>query len=166
MCFYNDDYDWIAEVEELHFIRAEKACKCAECNCQIVVGDWYRRLCQKEFEMCQICEDSESFSYLSADASDYDTEDEHVAALADLVAHEHSYGETFSASTCRKCCLVLTAIYDLEAKEGCPEYARQPDTGELSQALFDDARHSKSGYAQHAVEMFPELSEHKLITQL
>lgn len=162
MCFYNDDYDWSAEVNDVTFVRTEKLNVCEECRRRIEPGEWRRRIEQREHEECQICEDSYSDDYISADADSYDTKQEHAEALAELAEHKHSYGETYSGATCRECCLLLAAIYDLEEKEGCPEYARQPLGGTLREELHEEAYGRESTYVKHAVEMFPELAEHSI----
>jgi hypothetical protein len=164
MCFYNDDCDWVAEYEEQKFFRDDSECKCRECDRTIKAGEWRQHFFQQESEVCRICEDDCSYDFVSKDPDDYDTNDEHASALAELASHEHDYGETFSANICRECCLVLEAIYDLERIEGCPEHARQPAIGDLVDVVYEDKRWEGGKYVRHAVEMFPELATHKLIT--
>ncbi len=144
MCFYYDDYDWIATINEQYFIRGEREHKCLECGRNIAPEEWRRYIYQQEHEMCQICED---------DYSEEFDEEQDPATCA------HNYGKRSNAHICRECCLILEAIYDLEEKEGCPEHARQPAFGELQEALhYGD----EGEYIRHAVEMFPELATHVL----
>lgn len=149
MCFYNDDCDWIANVTEETFSRADKEHRCYECGNRILTGEWYRHIHQQESESCLICEDLEDYGDL------YDPQQ-------DPKTCEHNYGEHFDCNICRECCLILEAIRDLEEKEGCPPYARQPRIGELSDELHEHKRCLDFKYHLHARELFPELVENKL----
>jgi hypothetical protein len=167
MCFYDDDCDWTAEVCEQNFIRAAEPAKCYECYRPIAVGEWCRVLHQQEHESCLVCEDQWSDDYIDSDRAAYDTDEEHATALAELADHVHTYGETFDATLCRECCLVLEAIYDLEEKEGCPEDARQPLIGALQDELAEDSgKWGEKKYVKHAVGMFPELASHKMCAEM
>lgn len=164
MCFYNDDYDWCADVEKVEGVRGEVR-RCGECSRIIASREWHTDFKQWEHEQCEICEDDYgNGEFISPDADDYDTDEEHAAALAELSAHEHSYGETFHGVICRECSLLLAAVWDLERIEGCPEHARQPAYGELSQTFHDSNRWDSGKYAAHAVALFPELATHQFIT--
>jgi hypothetical protein len=55
MCFYNDDYDWVATVNEVIDKPAERQTKCYECGAGIQVGDIARFVHQQESQECQ-CE--------------------------------------------------------------------------------------------------------------
>lgn len=154
MCFYNDDYDWIAEYNEQEFVRGDKPATCHECRRAIAPGEWRMEAEQQENEMCQLCEDDCSYDYL--DGVDVDDD----AAIAAFKANcKHDYGESFSCAICRECCKILAAIYDLERIEGCPEHARQPGYGELAEAMNEYQDGAK--YIQHAVALFPELATHE-----
>lgn len=149
MCFYNDDYEWYASIVEVDHVRCVGDAKCYECGREISSHEWRRHTFQQESEECQICEDECSGSY--------DSEQ-------DKATCEHEYGETFECNTCRECCLMLEAIYDLELIEGCPEHARQPAYGELEQVLFDER---DSGlfydYRLHALNRFPQLVASRIL---
>ena len=154
MCFCNN-YDWRANVNETTFAQSDKPSRCYECGRDILAGEWRQEVFQQEHEQCQICEDS--FSDLFIDLDLDDDEEWRQKLMAELAEHKHDYGETFSCTICRECCLLLESIYDREAKEGCPEHSRQPMFGELSDAV------SYGGYGEHAVAMFPELARHKFL---
>lgn len=79
---------------------------------------------------------------------------------------EHDYGETFTGDTCRECLLLLAAIYDLEAKEKCPEFSRQPLGCMLGEELDQDKRYGHNQYIPYALKMFPELATAKLVKEL
>ncbi len=163
MCFYHDDYDWCAEHEEQHFVREDSPAKCHECDRVVLADQWRRKILQQQYECCQICEDRENFDFISAEADDYDSNEEYAAALDELGCHECDYGERFACTICRECNLLLAAIYDLEQIEGCPEHARQPLYGELLRELEED---EEGKYVRHALRMFPELVRHPLIIEL
>jgi len=143
MCFYNDNYDWTAAINELSGIRLEVPKRnCHECGRAILAGEWCEYIYQQENEECQICEDECSYYY----------NDE-----ADKETCKHDYGEKYTGYICRECCLVLAAIYDREEREGCPEHSRQPSAGNLYYELQED----RDGvYVAHAIALFPELQSH------
>ena len=87
MCFYNDDYDWCAEVIRTTEGTDGPPTRCIECGAKIAAGDWRRHIEQIEHESCQICEDdcSESFD-----------------PGQDPATCEHNYGETWDGDTCRR----------------------------------------------------------------
>lgn len=152
MCFYNDNYDWIANLWLVMGSRAEADCRCYECRRAIRAGEWRTHVYQQEYEECRICEDDPDDSGL------YDPGQ-------DPATCQHDYGETFSCDICRECSLILAAIYDLEERERCPEYARQPMYGELRDELWEDRRHGSGEYSRHALELYPELSNHELLAR-
>jgi hypothetical protein len=165
MCFYDDDCDWTAEVHTEVFERAAESQECCDCHQTIAAGEWCLRVEQQQFEECQICgEWSDSDEAIVADREYYDTDEEHVVALAELAEHTCTFGEQWTGSICRRCLLIRAAIYDLETKEGCPEHARQPSYGELEEAMqIDTYKFGDRKYTNHALAMFPELSEQSLV---
>lgn len=159
MCFYNDDYDWVAEVYDEQYVRGEQPAKCFDCYREIKAGEWRREIFQLEHEECQICEDIESDLYEDPDEID------EAEGMFGPGEHPHYYGESWHGVICRECNLLRASIYDLEEKEGCPEYSRQPAFGELQETMADDcSRWGDKKYIRHALEMFPELTTHKLLS--
>lgn len=157
MCFYNDDYDWVAEEHDERHVKVESACTCHDCSRSIRVGEWVRRIEQYEKECCQICEDSESDLY--EDPDDIRPED----GMHGPGEHAHYYGQHWLGFICRECLLLREAIWDLEEKEGCPVDARQPGYGELYEVMDEDqGRWGDRKYTDHAVQMFPSLARHPL----
>lgn len=136
MCFSNEA-DWYARISDIVFAKAESQCKCNECRRTINAGEWREHVYQQEHEECQLCE-------------------------FDECEGTHDYGETYEGDTCRECCLLLAAIYDLEAQEGCPEYSRQPLGGMLQEELWQDRRYGENKYIPYALSKYPELAIHKL----
>ncbi|MGB0971800.1 MAG: hypothetical protein ACPGVG_12680 [Mycobacterium sp.] len=133
MCFYNDDYDWTASVSEVTDLVSGHASRCCECGCGIEPGQWRRHIWQQQYEECQVCEYGE----------------------ADEACVKHDYGETYATDVCRECTWLLAAIEAVEADEGCPEYARQPPSGELAEHMRNpDSRR----YWDRALEMHPQLA--------
>lgn len=110
MCFYNDDYDWIAEVHSDFYERAETVAKCYDCGREIGIGEWHHRIEQLENECCQICEDPDSDWY--EDPEEIDEEE----GLYGPGEHPHYYGQSWQGAICRRCALIRAAIYDLEEK--------------------------------------------------
>jgi hypothetical protein len=143
MCFYNDDYDWVASVQERSTIKATKRVHCIECSKLIMAGEECERIWQQEHEECQVC-----CEY----GDDYDEDNPQDSTECD-----HDYGETFEGFTCQHCLSIIEAIRQVEVEEGCPEHAQRPSIGGLYEEAFsrwnDDARK----YASKVAEMFPEL---------
>lgn len=145
MCFYSDDYDWVAMVNEISDKPAERQTTCYECGADIHVGDIARFVHQQESQECQ-CEWCQ-FGRLDPDWGGG--------------VCEQNYGESFDCVVCGECIKLLKAIEAYEIAEGCPEYARQPLYGELCEVFWSHQQHWE--YAEKSVEMYPELIEHRFI---
>lgn len=157
MCFYDDDCDWYADQTTDEYVRSDKTAKCYDCNRKIHAGEWRREMSQLECEMCQICEDDSGYKYDMYEPP----EDEEYPGPGE---HPCYYGQSWQGSVCCECCKIRAAIYDLEEKEGCPEYARQPAIGELPNVINEDqGKWGDRKYTNHAIAMFPEVSEHFLL---
>lgn len=141
MCFYDDDYDWIAEIQIVTDGENERRERCNECRRWIEVGDQCRRVFQQENETCSAC----------------DGEDP-------ACEHEHDYGETYNYVCCRECITILDAIKRVEQAEGCPAYAQQPNLNELGEALWE--HESRWKYAEAALAADEGLYDHPLISLL
>lgn len=146
MCFYNDDYDWIAEVEDATESHGGRECQCVDCGTRIDADEWRKTIEQRQYELCQICEDE--FSDMFDEASSKTT-------------CRHAYGETWHGEFCRGCVLLRQAVEAVERDEGCPSDARQPAYGDLYGSLIDHDEREK--YASRAVAMFSELATHKIV---
>lgn len=158
MCFYYDDYDWSAEINEESHIRCDAPCKCFDCNRMVTSGEWVRRIFQLQSELCWICEDSESDLY------EYPDEYEPESGMYGPTEHPCYFGESWLGFICRECCLLREAIYDVEEKEGCPYDARQPAFGELAEVFQEDtAAWGDRKYTDHALRMFPSVAWHRFI---
>lgn len=57
MCFVNEDYDWIARVNDRSTYTASKPTRCDECGDAIAVGEVVHHVHQQEYEECQVCEE-------------------------------------------------------------------------------------------------------------
>lgn len=148
MCFDNDA-DWYAEVSTIVDGEAQHATTCFECGTKIKAGEWRRHIDQREHDQCQRCEDELG-----------DWWEDGVEPCGE---GEHDYGQTFTVDVCQGCCQLLAAIEAVERDEGCPEYARQPAYGELSEAIRDDVLYGESRYVTRAVSDQPELANHPLV---
>lgn len=137
MCFYNDEYDWVAEVHELSMIVIDRDRKCCECGIAIAAGSTCEHIYQQENESCPEC-----------DGTDPEC--------------EHDFGEIFECWTCGDCLKVIKAIEAHEEEEGCPKYARRPSLTQLYQEAFYDHQDAEV-YARKCIEMFPELASNQHI---
>lgn len=142
MCFYNEDYDWIAEVNEVTDGPASQAGKCIECGSAIAIGDTCRTVHQQEHEECQQCEEDGC-------NAEYDADGNYVPCDGN-----HDYGEIFDCLICESCCQLLQAIEAHEIDAGCPPHARQPSYGGLWEETFEDEE-ALADYLKRAKEMFP-----------
>lgn len=141
MCFYNDDYDWYAEVQIVSEWSFGLPTACIECGTKIGYGDWRRHLFQQQHEACMVCEWGE----------------------ADEPCDLHNYGERYECDTCADCAKILKAVEAEEIDANCPPHARQPMVGELGETLrYDDDKR----YVHRALTMFPEVASARLVKHL
>lgn len=146
MCFYNDDFDWYAEVWRTVEGTEGRATRWIECGAKIGDGEWRRDIEEVEYECCQICED---------DCSEYHDPE------ADKATCQHNYGETFVCDTCQACCNLIEAVRVVEIEAGCPEHAQIPSVGGLLDELLEHDEREK--YARRAVDMCPALAGHRIV---
>jgi hypothetical protein len=149
MCFYRDDYDWMASVTKQASVDSGPATNCDECGCAIAATEWRHTIYQQEHEQCQICEDDSADEYI--DPADREAD----------FSCTHDYGETFSYARCRGCDNLLKAIESREIAEGCPAHARRPSLCGLHDEILEHEQRRE--YGELAVAMFPELAEHKIV---
>lgn len=164
MCFYNDDYDWTAEVVTQADAESGPACKCDECSRAIDADEFRHTIEMQEHEACQICEDDFSDSFINrADmTAELDDDDDWAAnQLKILDKHTHDYGETYSYVRCLGCEKLLKAIEKREELAGCPAHSRRPPLSELWETMREI--HEAKDYAEFAVKMFPELVDHPIV---
>lgn len=166
MCFYNDDYDWYADVHEESDLESGPACKCDECGREIASDQWRHTVFQQESELCQFCEDDCSGNYIGSedDVAELieDGRAEEAAELQRKIDNcQHSYGETFHYVRCRDCDNLLKAVERTEELAGCPVDSRRPALTELREALHET--HDGGRYRAMALEMFPELASHRFL---
>lgn len=171
MCFYDEgDYGWSASVTKEATRLAPRRATCRECNGVIQLGSRLHEIYQQEHDLCQICEDDESGSYIDTD--DFDDEanlsqDEIEAQrfMQDTLAnHECRYGETYLYRRCDACEKLLRAIAVQEEIEGCPPGNRVPPLEELRMVFTE--HEAAFEYAERAVVMFSELWGHEFIVDL
>lgn len=145
MCFYDDDYEWYAEVHDTTTGTSPLASRCYECHRRIEPHQWLTHIFQQEREACSRCDEC---------GDDYDPDQ-------DPATCEHDYGETFECDICESCIKLREAIERVEEEEDCPPHARQPGIGGLWDVMLEHSDATK--YAQRAIEMFPELGGDELI---
>lgn len=155
MCFYHDgDDSFTPTVWNKASADQGKAMKCHECGHTIAENEWRLAIHAQEFDGCKICEDDTSPSFIDPD----DCTDEERKILAE---HKCDSGDVFDYVRCRDCDNLLKAIEAVETDAGCPSHARRPCLLELQEAMEDDGKR----YAVRALEMFPELAEHRFVKE-
>lgn len=142
MCFYNDDWDWVAELCEDVKGPASKPGKCIECMEPIAIGEICRSIYQQEYEECTRCDED-------GDDADFDDDGNFIPCDGN-----HIYGETWNGMICESCCQILKAIEAHEIDEGCPPHARQPSYGGLWDETIEDTD-ALGKYLVRAHAMFP-----------
>jgi hypothetical protein len=146
MCFYNDDYDWIAEEHDERMIVLETAAKCYECRRVIEPGEPIYRISQQEHECCQICENGDC-------ECSRDDDDECMGCQCETPG----FGETFECDICLECVKLRAAIAETERLEGCPPGTREPGYGEVADSLSQFKREDALRYFRQAAKMYPGL---------
>ena len=152
MCFYNDNYDWYAQVNEVTDGPAMKAGTCEECRQPIAVGDQCRSVHQQEHEECQQCDED-------SDDAEFDADGNFIPCDGN-----HNYGETADFMICESCCQILKAIEAHEIDEGCPPHARQPSYGGLWDETTEDLD-ALGKYLARAQTMFPGIESRSRMFQ-
>ena len=145
MCFYNDSYDWYAELNIRRESKTGPAERCSECGDDIEPTAWRRTLFQQESE--EYCKDCDT----PVDDDECECDD------------GPNMGETYRCVTCRPCAAMLAAIKRQERDEGCPADAQQPDPGELAEVFCE--HHGAAEYARRIQTLFPSLSNHKFVVR-
>lgn len=148
MCFYNDDYEWIASVNEISHETSARRRRCGECGDMIPAGIAYLHVHQQEYEEC-CCGDELS--------DDYDP-------FHHCVIDPCQFGETFSFDMCHLCEKLRRAVHAREEQEGCPPGSREPAYGTLLESLWE--HNDRDAYVAHALTMFPELSGSVIVQSL
>ena len=134
MCFYNDDYDWYADVAVEAGVVCETESRCDECYKKIHPGEWTMTLWQQQHRECQLC---------------YDEDDEPIPHT-----QECDFGETYSYRCCHDCARLRGVIYAVETDEECPEHARHPGYGAMRKDAFDYGDDADK-YVSKAATMYP-----------
>lgn len=153
MCFYNDDYDWYALVNEVTDGPATRSGKCIECNGLIAINDPCRMIYQQQYEYCTKCDEG-------GDDADFDEDGNYIPCDGN-----HNFGETFDGMICESCCQILKAIEAHEIDAGCPSYAQQPSYGGLWEETMED-RDALADYLKRAVAMFPGIEKRSRMFRL
>lgn len=154
MCFYNDDYDWCASINEETDGPADADHNCVDCGLKIAAGEFCRHIFQQEDEECQQCGLREG--------EQPDPEDVEEGEL--FCDGPHEFGEIWNGWICGSCLKAREAINAFETKEGCPSDSREPRPGLLQEAFLEHEQGFE--YAEACVAMYPELFEHRWIKQL
>ncbi len=145
MCFYNDDYDWVAAIEDEAERILEKPTRCDECGRKMQVGETAHHVFQQQHEECQACEEG--------DCDCPDKED----CPHDCKCDEPNFGETFEYDRCVECDKFLKAVEQHETDEQCPPMERQPAYAMMIETISEFERKDALKYFRKAARMFPEL---------
>jgi hypothetical protein len=146
MCFYNDDYDWIARVVEHADTTATKQTKCDECGSTIPVGANMHTIHMAESEGgCVTCERGDCEC-----ADDCDSGER-------CQCETPNYGETFDYERCEGCEKFLRAVEASEVAAGCARHHAQPRLTEMTEEINEGGMCEAKRYFKTARAMFPEL---------
>lgn len=141
MCFYHDDYDWIAQVSEEDELVATKPTKCAECRRVVQVGDTLDHIFMQQYEECRTCYDGTC-----------ECEDGKCCQCP-----EPRFGETSNYYRCEECSKFLDAVQEAEQEAGCNYTEARPGL----ETMIDDIRgggiDEAKRYWKAAAKLSPEL---------
>lgn len=147
MCFYNEDYDWIATVCEVSTEITDKPTKCRECYHPIQAGEIVHRIHQQESESCKNCLDEDGDP-------------------VKCTCGNPNYGENFDTRQCDGCHKFLQAVDEAELAEGCPPGSRQPNTEMMIETISELGTADAERYFTTARTRFPELIENGYLGRL
>jgi hypothetical protein len=150
MCFWNDDYDWTAEVSEEEEFVASKPTKCQECYRLIPAGETMVHIWMQQYEECHAC---------------YDGECECPEGRC-CQCEEPVFGETFDYHRCQECDKFLMAVEAAEVEEGCARHESRPGLGAMASDIMDGDRENIKRYFKRALRDFPELKASGYLTRL
>lgn len=144
MCFTNEA-DWYAEVSSSNGAMATTQVMCHECLKEIPAGTYARYVWQQEHECCQWCENEECEC------------PNRMGEYHECQCSDPDYGECFECWICRRCCMALQAIHDVEIEEGCREHESQPMYGNLWESVADDRVYGGGKYLARIQRDYPGL---------
>lgn len=152
MCFYNDDCEWVAQVQEETSKPATKPIKCNECGAIIPVGSVVHHVFMQEHEECNACYSGECSCPL-------DVFEVPSCSEGNCQCAKPAFGETFAYDRCDECERFLRIIQEVEIEDGCPPYESRPMLCDMIEslqqadskryfrrAIKDDRSLQKSGY--------------------
>ncbi len=155
MCFYNDDYEWVARVVDDSDVVLSTPSRCQECGRTLEAGETVHNVFQQEHEECGACEDG-----LCDCPKDKDEE------CIDCECEDPDYGETFDYDRCQECDKFLKAVYEHEKDENCPPTERQPAYEMMIETISQFERENAVKYFRKAARMFPELKQSGYLKRL
>lgn len=130
MCFYNEDYDWVAYHVEDSVVVSPEPHRCCECRNPIYGWTPARRVYMAEYETEEEWRNDQS----PPDGEVFDPESDEFWM-----------------------CLKCKGVLRVELAEGCHKNEAQPQFGELYEALRND---DDGRYAKAAIEDDPSLADH------
>lgn len=122
MCFYVDDVDWYAEVQEEEIKDSNGHMVCQECSRWLPKNEPFHYIYQQESEECKTC--------LNGECECHSTEDCCECTYPD-------YGEYYEWWSCRDCYRFLECIRQAELEEGCRDRESRPLLGMMVESLRD-----------------------------
>jgi hypothetical protein len=144
MCFYHDDYDWIARVFEETTAKADKPLKCLECFRHVGPGEAYTHIEMREYEECRVCQEDRDDGRFR---EDFDCE---------AAGGKHDFGEEDTHRICDRCQKLLEAIQRVEEDDGCSGQETRPALAQLRDAFWE-SDHAQA-YLDRARADSPELA--------
>jgi hypothetical protein len=145
MCFYNDDYDWRAELIQRQDGVADKPVACYECGDKIKPGQFVHHIYMQEHEdeRCEWCDDGKTSD--GTECQDCDGKG------------VRGPGQTYDYDRCQNCHKFLQAVESAELEAGCSSYEATPSLeGMIEEIRNSDADEAKR-YFKKALRLFPEL---------
>jgi hypothetical protein len=148
MCFYNDGYDWTAEVVSEKEGAASKDAKCQECRRVIPAGHRLWTVFQQECEECKTC-----------DEGDCECPKDKRGDCMECKCEKPNFGEEFDYHSCLDCKRFLDAVSVAEVESGCSVYESRPAYMEMIESVSSAGVDESDKYFAKADEMFPDLRQ-------
>ena len=148
MCFYNDDYDWIArQIEEEDRVE-DRDCRCLECRQKIPAGTELHYVYMQEYEECQACENGECA------CNDGEPVDDSHECRCD----KPDFGSVYEYRRCLNCHRLLQAIEDVELERGCRHHEARPMLEQMQESLQEMGWSDARPYLDTCLAKHPEMS--------
>lgn len=148
MCFYTDDYDWIAQHIEAENRTEDVPRRCLECRRMIPAGTELHHVFARQYEECQACENGECAC----------NDGEPIEESHDCQCEKPDLGQDYEYRRCLDCHRLLQAIEDVELARGCRHHESRPMPEQMRDSLGQMDWSDAKPYFDACLAKHPEMS--------